>query len=104
MIRAYFHAEAERELDEAAVFYEFRVPGLGKSFLRRSNELFAFSGNIPTQAHLPEPGDAGFWLIGFHTLWRMNGMMTPSSSSRSDTKGDSRVIGAGASFEQNGFG
>ena len=32
MIRAYFHAEAERELDEAAVFYESRVPGLGKSF------------------------------------------------------------------------
>lgn len=54
MIRAHFHAEAERELNEAAVFYESRVPGLGKSFL--------------------------------------------------DTKGDARVIGAGASFEQNGFG
>lgn len=32
MIRAFFHAEAERELDEAAGFYESRVPGLGKSF------------------------------------------------------------------------
>lgn len=33
MIRVHFHAEAERELDEAAVFYESRVPGLGKSLL-----------------------------------------------------------------------
>ena len=32
MIRAFFHAEAERELDEAAGFYESRIPGLGKSF------------------------------------------------------------------------
>jgi len=32
VIRVYFHAEAERELDDAAVFYESRVPGLGRSF------------------------------------------------------------------------
>ena len=32
MIRACFHAEAEREPDEAAVFYESRVSGLGSSF------------------------------------------------------------------------
>ena len=32
MIHAFFHAEAERELDEAAEFYESRVPGLGRSF------------------------------------------------------------------------
>lgn len=32
MIRAYFHAEAEREFDDAAVFYESQVPGLGRSF------------------------------------------------------------------------
>lgn len=32
MIPAFFHADAERELEEAATFYESRVPGLGKLF------------------------------------------------------------------------
>jgi hypothetical protein len=32
LIRFYFHSEAEREFEEAAIFYESRVPGLGRSF------------------------------------------------------------------------
>lgn len=32
MIHAFFHAEAERELEEATGFYESRVPGLGRLF------------------------------------------------------------------------
>ena len=32
MISHFFHPEAEAELEDAALFYESRMPGLGKSF------------------------------------------------------------------------
>ena len=32
MIAYFFHPEAEAELEDASLFYEARIPGLGKSF------------------------------------------------------------------------
>ena len=31
MISYFFHPEADAELEDAAIFYESRIPGLGKS-------------------------------------------------------------------------
>ena len=51
-MRLEFHPEAERELIEAALYYEVEVPGLGKRFGKEVERIAAILLERPMLGHL----------------------------------------------------
>ena len=66
MIPYAFHPEAEAELVDAALFYESRVDGLGRSFAAEVQRTVA---SIPMLAHPLICWFVEFWSHGFRTQW-----------------------------------
>jgi hypothetical protein len=94
VIPVYFHAEAEQELDQAALFYESRVPGLGKSLLTEVERTVRLLREYPDAGAPAGARRRRVWLTDSRTLLRTNETKVPSSSSQSDTRSDALPIGA----------
>jgi hypothetical protein len=62
-----FHPEAEAELADAAVFYESRMVGLGKSFAAEVERTVSFIREHPTQARRSASHVGECCFIGFRT-------------------------------------
>ena len=94
MIRSFFHPEAGRELEEAALFYESRVPGLVSLSQRRWSGRFGLFKSTLMLARHRVLSVAKLWLTGFLTPSRTNVMKILLSSWQLLIRSDARVTGA----------
>jgi hypothetical protein len=96
-----FHPDADAELEEASLFYESRMAGLGRSFATEVERTISLVRQFPEAGSLVVQSAAEWSSRGSHTQSSIGKIPTPLSSSQLLISVGALVTGGGANSTAN---